>query len=471
MVPLYGEPASVNGFEVTVHETETNSGMLERGASRRVYIETYGCQMNLADTELLLGQFRHHGYEPVRDPAEADVILLNTCAIREHAEERVVGRLGDLYRFKARRPHTQLGIVGCMAQHVRDRLLARLPFVDFVVGPDGYRRLPEVLRANASDPYIDVRLDRTETYADLQPEREAGVRAWVTIMRGCDKFCTFCIVPFVRGRERSLPAGLVLQQVEQLAAQGFREVVYLGQTVNAYHDGTVDFATLLRRTNEIPDILRIRFTSPHPADMREAAVAAIAECDKVCPQVHLPVQSGSDAVLARMARGYTVEQYLRLVEQLRAARADMALSTDIIVGFPGETERDFEATLELLREVRFDQAFMFQYSARSGTKAAKWPETVPAEEKQRRLRAVIELQESIARERNRAWIGRTVEVLVEGPARKKPEWFAGKTPQFKTCIFPAWTPPQPGTLVDVRVCDANSHTLFGELSSPPRRIG
>lgn len=432
---------------------------------RRVYIETYGCQMNLADTELLLGQFRRCGYEPVRDPAMADVILLNTCAIREHAEERVVGRLGDLYRYKARRPDLQLGIVGCMAQHVRDRLLERLPFVDFVVGPDAYRRLPEVLQESGRDPYIDVRLDRSETYADLEPHREAGVRAWVTIMRGCNKFCTFCVVPFVRGRERSVPAGVVLRQVQQLAEQGFREVVYLGQTVNAYHDGEVDFATLLRRTNEVPSLLRIRFTSPHPADMSEATLEAMATCVKVCPQVHLPVQSGSDHVLHRMARGYTVEQYLRLVEKLRNVRSDMALSTDIIVGFPGETEQDFEATLRLLREVKFDQAFMFQYSARSGTKAARWPETVSPEEKLRRLREVIALQEAIAHERNQAWVGKRVEVLVEGPARKKAGWTAGKTPQFKTCVFPAPQPPVPGSVVTVAVREANSHTLFGELAA------
>ena len=431
-------------------------------ARRRVYVETYGCQMNLADTELLLGLFRQGGYDPVAEPEQADVILLNTCAIREHAEERVVGRLGDLFRHKARRPDLQLGIVGCMAQHVRDRLLARLPFVDFVVGPDAYRRLPQVLNEHRPDPYIDVQLDRTETYADLVPEREAGVRAWVTIMRGCDKFCTFCIVPYVRGRERSVPMAHVLAQVEQLARAGFREVVYLGQTVNAYHDGEADFATLLRRTNEIPDLLRIRFTSPHPADFTEATLEALATCEKICPYVHLPVQSGSDRILERMARGYTVEAYLHLVERLRSVRPDVALSTDVIVGFPGEEEADFEATLQLMREVRFDQAFMFQYSPRSGTKAARWPETVSPEEKQRRLQAVIDLQEAIAFERNQAWVGRVVEVLVEGPARKRDGAWCGKTPQFKTCVFAADEAPQVGTLVPVRVRSANSHTLFGE---------
>jgi tRNA-2-methylthio-N6-dimethylallyladenosine synthase len=428
---------------------------------RRVYIETYGCQMNLADSELLLGQFRSRGYERARGPEDADVVLLNTCAIREHAEERIIGRLGDLFRYKAERPEMQLGIVGCMAQHVRERLLHRLPFVDFVVGPDGYRHLPEQLEASRGELLVETRLDRTETYADLPAQRDPGVRAWLTIARGCDKFCTFCIVPYVRGRERSLPAPVILEEVRRLVALGYREVVFLGQTVNAYRDGDTDFGRLLRLANGIDGLWRIRFTSPHPAEMNESALEAFATCEKVCPQIHLPVQSGSDRVLARMERGYTVDAYLRLVERLRAAKADLAISTDIIVGFPGEEESDFEATLQLMRQVRFDQAFLFQYSPRAGTKAARWPETVSAAEKQRRLSEVIRLHEQIAFEQNQRWIGRTVEVLVEGPARKRAGWLAGKTPQFKTCVFPAGD-RNVGELVRVRVTSANSHTLFAE---------
>jgi len=424
-----------------------------------VYIETYGCQMNLADTELLFGHLGRHGYQRTADPAAADVILLNTCAIREHAEERVVGRLGDLVRFKTRRPAVQLGVAGCMAQHLREQLLARLPFVDFIVGPDAYRRLPEML-GNGGDPFTDIRLDRDETYADIVPQRDGGVRAWVTIMRGCDKFCTFCIVPYVRGRERSLPAAAILDQVRQLAADGYREVVYLGQTVNAYRDGTVGFAELLRRTAAIDGIERVRFTSPHPSDMTDDVVDAMANAPKLCPQVHLPVQSGSDRILERMERGYTVEQYLDLVQRLRRAIPDLALSTDIIVGFPGEEESDFEATVALMRRVGYDNAFMFKYSARSGTKAFKWPETVPDAEKARRLQAIIALQEEQAAAINRTLVGVTTEVLVEGPARRRAGWLVGKTPQFKTLVFPA-NGEQPGDLVRVRIAETTAHTLVG----------
>jgi tRNA-2-methylthio-N6-dimethylallyladenosine synthase len=427
---------------------------------RSVYIETYGCQMNLADTELLLGHLGRHGYRRTDDPAAADVILLNTCAIREHAEERVVGRLGDLVRHKARRPDVQLGVAGCMAQHLRNTLMAKLPFVDFIVGPDAYRRLPEMLGSPAGDPFVDVRLDRTETYADLAPQREGGVRAWVTVMRGCDKFCTFCVVPYVRGRERSLRADAITEQVRQLARDGYREVVYLGQTVNAYRDGATDFAELLHRTAAIDGIERIRFTSPHPADMSERVIEAMATTDKVCPQLHLPVQSGSDRVLEKMERGYTVAQYLDLVGRLRRALPAIALTTDIIVGFPGEEEADFLATCELMRTVGYDSAFMFKYSARSGTKACKWPETVSEEEKARRLQTIIALQEERSAAINRALIGSTAEVLVEGPARRRESWMAGKTPQFKTAVFPA-NGHGVGDLVRVRITDATAHTLVG----------
>jgi tRNA-2-methylthio-N6-dimethylallyladenosine synthase len=416
--------------------------------------------MNLADTELLFGHLGRQGYHRAHEPAAADVILINTCAIREHAEERVVGRLRQLMHHKVGRADVQLGVAGCMAQHLRDNLLAQLPFVDFIVGPDAYRRLPELLAQSSADPLVDVRVDRGETYAHIAPEREPGVRAWVTIMRGCDKFCTFCVVPYVRGRERSLPASAILDQVRQLAAEGYREVVYLGQTVNAYRDGDVDFAELLRRTDAIDGIARIRFTSPHPSDMTDRLVDAMARCRKVCPYLHLPVQSGSDRVLAHMERGYTVAEYLDLVQRLRQAIPELGLSTDVIVGFPGEEEADFQATCELMRTVRYDSAFMFKYSARSGTKAFKWPETVAEEEKGRRLQAVVALQEEQAAAINRALIGTTTEVLVEGPARRREGWMAGKTPQFKTAVFPA-DGTHPGESLRVHVTEATAHTLIG----------
>lgn len=433
--------------------------------TRKVYIETYGCQMNIADTELLIGLLKPHGYEPIQQAEQADVILLNTCAIREHAEERVLKRLGELVRHKARKPGVLLGLTGCMAQHYRERLLDKAPFLDLVLGPDAYRSLPALLtQEDQTEPLVAVRLDRDETYADISPVRAEGVRAWVTIMRGCDKFCTFCIVPYVRGRERSVPFTLLLAQVRELAEQGYKEVVYLGQTVNAYRDGDNDFADLLRKTAEIDGIQRIRFTSPHPSDMTERVIEAMATHDKVAPYLHLPLQSASNRVLERMERGYTIEQYADLVARLRAAVPTLALSTDIIVGFPGEEEEDFRATYQFMEEIRYDSAFMFKYSAREGTKACKWEETLSEQEKGRRLQKIIELQEKIAGEINRQTIGRTVEVLVEGPAKRQTGWLSGKNGQFKTVVFPG-NGMQPGDLVPVRVTSATAHTLVGEVPS------
>lgn len=433
--------------------------------TRRVYIETYGCQMNIADTELLIGLLKPHGYEPTQQADQADVILLNTCAIREHAEERILGRLGELVRHKARKPGVLLGLTGCMAQHHRERLLDKAPFLDLVLGPDAYRNLPSFLRQEYQDePLVAVRLDRDETYADISPVRAEGIRAWVTVMRGCDKFCTFCIVPYVRGRERSVPLNALLAQVQELSTQGYSEVVYLGQTVNAYRDGDHDFADLLSKTAEIEGIRRIRFTSPHPTDMTERVIDAIAACDKVAPYLHLPLQSASNQVLERMERGYTIEQYTRLVARLRQAIPGLALSTDIIVGFPGETEEDFRATYDFMAEIRYDSAFMFKYSAREGAKAYKWGETLSEEEKGSRLQAIIALQERISGELNRHTIGQTVEVLVEGPAKRQEGWLSGKNGQFKTVVFPG-NGARLGQLVSVRVMSATAHTLIGEASS------
>src|SRR5262249_34370249 len=328
--------------------------------------------MNVADTELILGHLGQHGWAPVERPEVADAILLNTCAIREHAEARVLGRLGDLARHKRARPGVRLGVTGCMAQHLRQTLRARAPHVDLLVGPDGYRHLPALLAEDdvePADPHVGLRLGSDETYADPAVARRPGVRAWVTVMRGCDRFCTFCIVPFVRGRERSLPGPVLIEQVRELARAGVREIVFLGQTVNAYrHDGW-DFARLLREASAVPGIVRIRFTSPHPAEMSEAVIDAMAQCPAVAPQLHLPVQCGSDRVLARMARDYTVAGYEALVRRLRERVPGIALSTDVIVGFPGEDEDDFAATESLLHRVGYDSAFLFRYSARERTPA------------------------------------------------------------------------------------------------------
>jgi tRNA-2-methylthio-N6-dimethylallyladenosine synthase len=428
---------------------------------KRVFLETYGCQMNVADSETMAGVLERAGMTLVERAEDADAVLLNTCAIREHAEQRVLGRLGEFARLKQSRPDLVVGIAGCMAQHLRSRLLDRARVLDLVVGPDGYRHLPDLLRRAAGEPTANVRLDRDETYGDLEPRRGSGVRAWITAQRGCDKFCTYCVVPYTRGRERSLPLADLIRQARHAVAQGYREIVYLGQTVNSYHDGTHDFADLLRATDAIEGLLRIRFTSPHPSDMSERVIAAIAGCDKVCPQVHLPLQSGSDRILDAMDRTYTLAQYLGIVAKLRAVIPDLALSTDIIVGFTGETEDDFERTLQVIREVRFDSAFLFKYSARPDTKAFRWQETVSEELKGERLERLIALQQAISGEINDRWLGRVAEVLVEGRARRNAEQLFGKSAQFKSVVFPDDGTPE-GTLRRVRIVGATPLTLFGE---------
>jgi len=410
---------------------------------------------------------------------DADAIIINTCAIREHAEQRVLGRLGDYARMKAARPGLVVGVAGCMAQHLRARLLDKARVLDLVVGPDGYRRLPELLARAASEPVAHVRLDRDETYGDLEPKRASGVRAWITVQRGCDKFCTYCVVPYTRGRERSLPLADLIAQVRSSVAAGYREVVFLGQTVNSYHDGTHDFADLLRAADAVEGLLRVRFTSPHPSDMSDRVVAAIAECAKVCPQVHLPLQSASDGVLEAMNRTYTLAQYRDVVARLRGAVPGLALSTDIIVGFPGESEEDFEKTADYMRDVRYDSAFLFKYSARPDTKAWRWAESVSEPEKGRRLEHLLAQQQSISGALNDQLIGHEVEVLVEGPARRAGHaggpngrgagQLFGKSAHFKTVVFDDDGTP-PGTVRRVRVVGATPVTLIG-VPAGARRIG
>lgn len=429
----------------------------------KVYLETYGCQMNVADSQTVSAIMRRAGYGSAERPEDADVILLNTCAIREHAEERVLGRLGALARLKRARPEIKLGLLGCMAQHNRAAISEKAAYLDLIAGPDSYRRLPELLSRAGLDPAVDVRLDRAETYADISPEHGGGVRAYVTIMRGCDKFCTFCVVPYVRGRERSIAPADLMREIRGLADRGVKEIVMLGQTVNAYRCGDTDFAALLRMTARIDGIERIRFSSPHPSDMTDAAIDAIASEPKVMPHLHLPVQSGSDRILAAMDRNYTVDKYLALVAKVRAAVPGIALTTDVIVGFHGEEESDFEATLALMRTVRFDQAFSFKYSVRENTRAYRLGDTVSEEEKGRRIAAVISLQETISLERNQATVGRTYPVLIEGPARRGTGLLAGKTPQFKTAIFPSAYSVTVGETVSVQIDSANGHTLTGSI--------
>ncbi len=384
---------------------------------KRVWIETYGCQMNVADTELILGVLAGEGYAQADEPEGADVLLLNTCAVRDNAEQRVIGRMGELQRHK--RPGTVLGVVGCMAQRLGPILLERVPKVDLVVGPDGYRNLPELLgHAAGGMRTADVEYRSWEHYEDIPQLRAAGPTAFVTVQRGCDYRCTFCIVPTTRGPERSRLLADVVAEVRALAEGGTSEVTLLGQTVNSYHDGTDDFAALLRAVGAVDGIRRVRFTSPYPTDFTPAVIEAMATTPAVCDHVHLPVQSGSNSVLRRMRRRYTRERYLDVVAEIRAAMPEITFSTDIIVGFPGETETEFAETLSVVEAAEFDDAYTFKYSVREGTPAVKIRDHVADDVATERLDRLIEVVRGQARRRNAAHVGEVHEVLVERPARR-----------------------------------------------------
>ncbi len=384
---------------------------------KRVWIETYGCQMNVADTELILGVLAGEGYTQADAPEGADVLLVNTCAVRDNAEQRVIGRMGELQRHK--RPGTVLGVVGCMAQRLGPILLERVPKVDLVVGPDGYRNLPELLgHAAGGVRTADVEYRSWEHYEDIPQVRAPGPTAFVTVQRGCDYRCTFCIVPTTRGPERSRLLADVVAEVRVLAEGGTSEVTLLGQTVNSYHDGTDDFAALLRAVGAVDGVRRVRFTSPYPTDFTPAVIEAMATTPAVCDHVHLPVQSGSNSVLRRMRRRYTRERYLDVVDEIRAAMPEITFSTDIIVGFPGETEEEFADTLSVVEAAGFDDAYTFKYSVREGTPAVKIRDHVADDVATERLDRLIEVVRAQARRRNAAHVGEVYEVLVERPARR-----------------------------------------------------
>ncbi len=419
--------------------------------------------MNEADTEMVSGLLVRAGFSLTPEAAVADVILLNTCAVRERAEERVAGRVKQLGLLKRYRPDLKIGLMGCMPKHLGGSLLKDLPDLDLLVGPDSYRRMAEILSRADQGPLLELALDREERYEGIAPAREGSFHAWVPVMRGCDRFCTFCVVPLVRGREKSLPAGEILSQVEHLSASGTVAVTLLGQTVNSYHDGQTGFAELLDRIAGVEGLLRIRFTSPHPADFTPEVFDTMARRRNLCKHLHLPVQSGSDPVLAAMKRGHTRQDFADLVRRIRQVMPDASLTTDLLVGFPGETDGDFDATLSLMREVRFDSAFMFRYSPRPGTYAfRKQPDDVPDSVKARRLESVIALQEEVSTERYARWVGREVEVLIEGASRRDARCLRGKSDDFKTVILPAHEGWVVGRLRRVRIARATSHTLIAE---------
>ena len=417
--------------------------MYEITRAKRAYVETYGCQMNVSDGELMEGILAARGYEIVDRPEDADVVLVNTCAIREHAESRVLGRVSQLNGLKRDNPDLLIGVTGCMAQRMGDSLLERAPYVDLVMGPDGYRELPEALgrlevkattRTRKQLAVLD--LDPSENYQGLEQRRAEGPIAWVPVQRGCDHRCTFCIVPYVRGPEKNRNAQEILAEVRGLAEQGVTEVTLLGQTVNSYRDGETAFPGLLRSVSRVDGIRRVRFTSPHPNDVTPELVQVMAEEPGVCEQLHLPAQSGSNRTLKRMLRRYTVEELLQKVALVREAIPDIAISTDLIVAFPGETDAEFRQTLDLMRTVRFDDAFTYKYSPREGTPATRLApdEFLPPDEAQARLAELIEVSRGIQAEINREEVGRVEEVLIEKAGRYDAQ-VLGRTRRNKVVVF------------------------------------
>lgn len=428
---------------------------------KRVYIETFGCQMNVADTELMFGVLGEHGYSRVDDPADADVMLVNTCAVRDNAEQRVVGRVGELQRHKVN--GSVLGVVGCMAQRLGTDLLDRVPKLDLVIGPDAYRNLPSLIHeASLGHRAADTEFRSWEHYEDVPPVRRSGPTAFVTVQRGCDYKCTFCIVPYTRGPERSRRLEDVVAEVEGLAANGTTEVTLLGQTVNSYHHDGRDFGALLRAVGAVPGIRRLRFTSPYPTDFTDSVIAAMAETPAVCEHVHLPLQSGSNAVLKRMLRRYTREDYLDTVRRLRAAIPGMTFSTDIIVGFPGETEAQFEETVTLLAEAAIDDAYTFRYSVREGTPAERLRDRVPDDVASDRLDRLIAAVRRQTRRKNHGRVGTVHEVLVEQPAKRG--GMLGRT-RTNLMVLLDGGPELIGRYLEVRLTGTTGSTFTGTLAT------
>ena len=447
-------------------------------AMEKVYIETYGCQMNFADSEVVGSILTAAGYGLCDDLAEADYVLINTCAIRDNAEQRVRHRVRELRALQGRRAGLRIGVLGCMAERLQDRLMAEEDNLSFVCGPDAYRRLPDLLReVGEGRRRAEVELSTTETYADIEPVRlgSNGITAYISIMRGCQNYCSYCVVPYTRGRERSRDPQTVVAEARELVARGYREVTLLGQNVNSYGltpspspsgEGSgkrVAFPELLELVAEVDPQLRVRFATSHPKDLSDSLLQAMAAHPNICRCIHLPVQSGSDRMLKLMNRKYTVEWYMDRIAAIRRYLPDCSITTDVIAGFSSETEEDHQATLDLFRRVRYDYAYMFKYSLREGTYAARHlADDVPDEVKTRRLNEIIALQGEIALENNRQEVGREYEVLVEGESHRSKERLFGRNSQNKVLVFDRGD-AQLGTYRQVRVVDCTAATLLGEL--------
>ncbi len=437
-----------------------------------LFIETYGCQMNFADSEILVSILKDQ-YDTTQDYAQADLILVNTCSIRDHAEQRVFNRLKEFAALKKKRLGMKLGLVGCMAERLKEQLLDSDLDIDLVVGPDAYRSLPRLLsQVEAGQKGIDTLLSEDETYEDILPVRLGTNRisAFISIMRGCQNYCSYCVVPYTRGKERSRDAATIVNEARSLVEQGYKEVTLLGQNVNSYKDGDVNFAELMRRVASVSPSLRIRFSTSHPKDLSDELIAVMAAYPNICRSIHLPVQSGSSVMLKKMNRKYDREWYLDRIRAIRKAMPDCGISTDIIAGFCGETEEDHKQTLSLMEEVGYDFAFMFKYSERPGTFASRhYPDDIPEEVKLRRLNEIINLQQSLSHESNKRDVGKRFEILVEGESKKNKAQYFGRNSQNKVIVFDNPALPdgsfryQVGDYAMAEVLDCTPATLLGRV--------
>lgn len=442
--------------------------MIKDSKKKKVYIETYGCQMNVADTEIVSRILCDDGFEFTEDIHNANVILVNTCSIRENAEQRVYGRLGEFKRLKEHQPDLLIGVLGCMAERLRTKLTGERAkgvgqTVDIIVGPDEYRKMPALLsKAWHGERGIAVQLSRVETYDDIVPLRTDGISAWISVMRGCDKFCTFCVVPFTRGRERSRSLISIVKEVEELSARSFKDVTLLGQNVNSYYDNGYDFADLLKAVAEVDSTIRVRFITSHPKDMSDKLIQTISSHRNICKYIHLPIQSGSDRILSLMNRTYDTTHYVALVEKIRDRIPHVSLTTDIITGFPTETDEDHHRTLDIMESLRYDGAYTFKYSPRENTPAFKMADDVNAETKSERVSEIIALQKEISNDKNQQDVGNIMEVLVEGVSKKNETDWYGRTDGNKVVIFPKQN-INVGEYLQIKINRANSATLFGSV--------
>jgi tRNA-2-methylthio-N6-dimethylallyladenosine synthase len=435
-----------------------------------VHLETFGCQMNESDSELVRSLLKQQGFVFTEDRERADILLVNTCAIRENAHNKIYAHLSELKAVKKQRPLV-VGVLGCMAQNLKTDLADKEPIVDVLAGPDSYRQLPSLLTTaleaqeqGLAQKRFALDLSEYETYEGILPDRDSGVNAWITVMRGCDNFCSFCVVPYTRGRERSRDPESILDEARDAAARGFRQITLLGQNVNSYRHGEWDFAKLIRAVADQVGIERVRFTSPHPKDFPPALIEAIATHPRVCKHIHLPLQSGSDRILELMGRTYTGAEYLALVDRIRRAIPDIVLTTDIICGFCSESDDDFQATFRLVEQAQLDSAYIFKYSERKNTIAArKYADDVPDQVKGRRVSQLVDMQRAITADRNRRYIGKEVGILVEGDATRSSSQGMGKTDGNITVVWDKSTGhPGPGTMVKKHIFDASAATLYGE---------